>query len=89
MTIGIAAYGSNAGAAVRAAALGAELLGHGAIGGFAVFAVLDEAGRVHHAACQRGGVTTLDLPPAWLRARHAALIESGPDRPEPLAQFLP
>ncbi|WP_411469434.1 DUF6963 family protein, partial [Achromobacter xylosoxidans] len=45
MTIGIAAYGPNAGAAVRAAALGAELLGHGAIGGFAVFAVLDEQGR--------------------------------------------
>lgn len=89
MTIGVAAYGSNAGAAVRAAALAAELLGHGAIGGFAVFAVLDEDGRVRHATVQRGGVTALDLPPTWLRARHAALIESGPDRPEPLVQFLP
>lgn len=89
MTIGVAAHGPHAGAAVRAAALAAELLGHGAIGGFAVFAVLDDDGRVQHATVQRGGVTALDLPPAWLRARHAALIESGPDRPEPLVQFLP
>ncbi|MFD4841132.1 DUF6963 family protein [Achromobacter sp. NPDC058515] len=89
MTIGVAACGPQAGAAVRAAALAAELLGHGAIGGFAVFAVLDDDGCVRHAACQRGGVAALDLPASWLRARHAALIESGPDRPEPLAQFLP
>ncbi len=89
MTIGVAASGPNAGAAVRSAALAAELLGYGAIGGFAVFAVLDEDARVHHATVQRGGVTALDLPPAWLRASHAALIESGPDRPEPLVQFLP
>lgn len=89
MTIGVAAYGPGAGAAVRMAAMAAELLGHGAIGGFAVFAILDEDGRVRHAACQRGGVAALDLPLAWLDARHAALIESGPDRPEPLAQFLP
>ncbi|WP_437340728.1 DUF6963 family protein, partial [Achromobacter deleyi] len=65
MTIGVAAHGPHAGAAVRAAALAAELLGHGAIGGFAVFAVLDDDGRVQHATVQRGGVTALDLPPAW------------------------
>lgn len=89
MTIGVAAAGRDAGAAVRTAALAAELMGHGAIGGFAVFAVMDDDGRVHHTSCQRGGVSALDLPPTWLRARRAALIESGPDRPEPLVQFLP
>ncbi|MGV2866294.1 DUF6963 family protein [Achromobacter sp. AGC39] len=89
MTIGVAAAGPNAGAAVHAAALAAELMGHGAIGGFAVLAILDDAGRVHHASCQRGGVSALDLPAHWLQARRAALIESGPDRPEPLVQFLP
>nr|WP_315845645.1 hypothetical protein [uncultured Achromobacter sp.] len=89
MTIGVAASGPQAGAAVRAAALAAELMGHGAIGGFAVFAVMDDDGRVRHRWCQRGGVTALDLPPDWLLARRAALIESGPDRPEPLVQFLP
>ncbi|MDF2810006.1 MAG: hypothetical protein K0S56_1037 [Microvirga sp.] len=36
MTIGVAASGENAGAAARAAVLGAELLDRGAIGGFAV-----------------------------------------------------
>lgn len=89
MTIGVAAYGPGAGAAVRTAALAAELLGHGAIGGFAVFAILDAHGRVRQTACQRGGIAALDLPASWLDARHAALIESGPDRPEPLTQFLP
>lgn len=89
MTIGVAASGPNAGAAVRAAVLGAELLGRGAIGGFAVFAVLDEQGFVHHATTQRGGISALDIPSAWLHACHAAVISSGPDRPEPLLQFLP
>ncbi|MDH2054631.1 DUF6963 family protein [Achromobacter marplatensis] len=89
MTIGVAASGPQAGAAVQAAALAAEAMGHGAIGGFAVFAVMDDAGRVRHRWCQRGGVTALNLPPDWLQAPRAALIESGPDRPEPLVQFLP
>lgn len=89
MTIGVAASGPNAGAAVRAAVLGAELLGRGAIGGFAVFAMLDENGALHHCVTQRGGITELELPETWLRARIAAAISSGPDRPEPLVQFLP
>lgn len=89
MTIGVAASGPNAGAAVRAAVLGAELLGRGAIGGFSVFAVLDEQGLAHHATTQRGGISAVDIPSAWMRARHAAVISSGPDRPEPLLQFLP
>jgi hypothetical protein len=69
--------------------LGAELLGRGAIGGFAVFAILDAQGAVHHRVSQRGGINALDLPPEWLQARHAAVISSGPDRPEPLVQFVP
>ena len=89
MTLGIAAKGENAGAAVHAAILGAELLGRGAIGGFAGFAILDERGHVKHRVTQRGGVGGLDLPNGWLRARYAAAISSGPDRPEPLVQFLP
>ncbi|WP_230533844.1 DUF6963 family protein [Microvirga roseola] len=89
MTIGVAASGENAGAAVHAAVLGAELLGRGAIGGFAVFAMLDEQGRVWHRVTQRGGIEALKLPKAWLLARNAAAISSGPDRPEPLEQYLP
>jgi hypothetical protein len=89
MTIGVAANGQNAGAAVRAAVLGAELLGRGAIGGFAVFAILDEHGRVRHRVTQRGGIEAVNLPESWLTAQYAAAISSGPDRPEPLEQFLP
>jgi len=88
MTIGVAAFGEHAGAAVYDAVLGAELLGRGAIGGFAVMAVLDEPGGLQYRVTQRGGVTSLDLPPAWRDARVAAIISSGPDRPEPLTQFV-
>ncbi|WP_414474818.1 DUF6963 family protein [Microvirga sp. M2] len=89
MTLGVAARGENAGAAVQAAILGAELLGRGAIGGFAVFAILDDQGHVQYRTTQRGGIGKLDLPQDWIRARYAAAISSGPDRPEPLEQFLP
>jgi hypothetical protein len=89
MTIAIAASGSRAGQAVCDALLGAELLGRGAIGGFAVLAMLDDDGQLHQCSSQRGGVSTLDVPGAWLAARVAAAISSGPDRPEPLVQFLP
>ena len=81
MTIGVAAAGAQAGAAVFDAVLGAELLGRGAIGGFVVFAVLDEQGRLQYRTTQRGGVTALDLPASWRDARVAAVISSGPDRP--------
>ena len=89
MTIAIAASGARAGAAVRDALLGAELLGRGAIGGFAVLAILDEDGRLQHRVTQRDGVCGLEVPEAWMAARIAAVISSGPDRPEPLIQFLP
>ncbi len=89
MTIGIACYGENAVAAAMSAVMGAELAGRGAIGGFAVLAVLDEKGAFRHVCIQRGGVSGLDIPDAWRAARTAAIISSGPDRPEPLVQFLP
>ena len=89
MTIGIAASGTNAGESVRAAVLAAELLGRGAIGGFAVFAVMLGDGKVRHCTTQTGGVTQLTVPDEWLQATSAAAISSGPDRPEPLQQFLP
>ncbi|WP_407158460.1 DUF6963 family protein [Bradyrhizobium sp. STM 3557] len=89
MTIGIACAGADPVAAVVAAGLGAELAGRGAIGGFAVLAILDAAGELHHTSVQRGGVSELVIPPAWGSANIAALISSGPDRPEPLIQFLP
>ncbi|MCR4266541.1 hypothetical protein [Nitratireductor sp. ZSWI3] len=88
MTIGIAAYGKRSGAAVVAAVLGAELLGRGAIGGFAVFAVLDPDGTPRYRTTQDGGISALEIPSAWLDAERAAVISSGPDRPEPLTQFL-
>lgn len=88
MTIGVAAFGDHAGAAVHDAVLGAELLGRGAIGGFAVMAVLDATGALQYRVTQRGGVCALDIPATWRQARVAAMISSGPDRPEPLTQFL-
>ncbi|WP_421926444.1 DUF6963 family protein [Neoaquamicrobium sediminum] len=89
MTIGIASFGTRSGAAVFNAVLAAELLGRGAIGGFAVFAILDADGKVHHRWTQDGGVGTLDIPASWHDAGIAACISSGPNRPEPLIQFLP
>jgi len=89
MTIGIACAGDNPVAAIVAAVLGAELAGRGAIGGFAVLAVLDATGELHHTTVQKGGISALVIPPAWTSAKIAALISSGPDRPEPLIQFLP
>lgn len=89
MTIGIASFGTRSGAAVFNAVLAAELLGRGAIGGFAVFAILDADGKVHHRWTQDGGIGTLDIPASWHDAGIAACISSGPNRPEPLIQFLP
>lgn len=88
MTIGIASYGAYAGAAVSTGVLGAELLGRGAIGGFAVFAILDTEGDLHYRTTQDGGLRALSLPASWREAKVAAAISSGPNRPEPLIQFL-
>lgn len=97
MTIGIGATGPNAGLAVFRALAAAEAVGIGAIGGFAVFAVLTADGRVLRAQTQRGGTRTLftecettgTAPPQEIAsAPYAALMSSGPDRPAPLTQFL-
>ncbi len=96
MTVGVAAFGADAGAAVLAALGAVEAVGAGDIGGFAVFAALGADGLVIGAETQRGGLAALrrDLESRGLvasaeAAAVAALISSGPDRPEPLAQFLP
>lgn len=97
MTIGIGAYGPRAGRAVYEALRAAEAIGRGAIGGFATFAAIGEDGRLHREATQRGGSRTLftdgettGVPPPGpvATASAAAVISSGPDRPEPLEQFL-
>jgi hypothetical protein len=76
----------------------AERAGSGAIGGYAVFAAIAGDGTVHRAETQRGGSSTLFIagertgvepPDAIANAPYAAVMSSGPDRPAPLAQFLP
>lgn len=89
MTIGIATRGPWAGLAAYRALLSAELLGRGEISGFCVFVWRDRLGTLNHATTQRGGTLGLRLPDGWAEAEQAALISSGPDRAEPLTQFLP
>lgn len=89
MTIAIAAFGNGAGEAVRQGVLVAEILGRGSIGGFAVFSVLDEKGTHRQQCCQEGGIAAAVEGMLGLgSARCAAVISSGPFRPEPLSQFL-
>ena len=89
MTIGIATRGVRAGRAAFDALRAVEVLGHGSIGGFAVFVWRADDGTLHHATVQDGGAAALTLSGDWQQARHAAIISSGPNRPEPLTQFLP
>lgn len=98
MTIGIAVSGPLAGLAAFTALRAVERVARGAIGGFVSFVALGEDGRLLSAATQRGGTATLFAdgagtgalpPPAVATAPLAALISSGPDRPEPLIQFTP
>lgn len=97
MTIGIGAYGPNAGLAVYLALDAAERVGRGAIGGFATYAAITADGELLRHETQRGGSATLFIdgettggPPADKigRATIAGVISSGPDRPDPLSQFL-
>lgn len=95
MTIGIAAFGPGAGESVTAALASAERTGRGEIGGFCVLAGLTADGALVRFAVQRGGLAAVlasaaaaGQAEAMLAAPVAALISSGPDRPEPLAQFL-
>lgn len=98
MTIGIAAYGPNAGLAVLRALAAVEKVATGSIGGYAVFAAIDAEDVLHRAETQRGGTATLFVdgettgaapPDAVAAARTAGLMSSGPDRPPPLDQFAP
>lgn len=98
MTIGIGAFGPNAGLAVFNALRAAEKVGTGAIGGFATFAAITADGRTVFAVTQRGGAATaftegettgVDPWPKFGSARVAAVISSGPDRPGDLTKFIP
>jgi hypothetical protein len=92
MTISIAAHGPNAGLAVYRSLRAAELVGTGSIGGFAAFGAISAEGRLLRHETQRGGTSTLFIegeitgtepPPEVAAAASAAVISSGPDRPEP------
>ncbi|MBN9672161.1 DUF6963 family protein [Roseibium aggregatum] len=93
MTIGIALSGPNAGLGIFRALAAVEKIGRGAVGGFVSYAALTEDGRLLRAQTQDGGTSTLfggAEPPAELAAaKRAVLMSSGPNRPEPLAQFTP
>ena len=98
MTIGIGAYGPDAGRAVFDALAAAEKVGAGAIGGFVTYAAIGDNGEDFRSETQRGGTSTLftegettgvEPPEAFARARIAGVISSGPDRPPPLAQYVP
>lgn len=98
MTVGIAVSGPRAGLAVFRALQAVEKVSRGAIGGFVSLVAIDAEGRLHAADTQRGSTRTLftegertgvDPPPAIAEARLAALMASGPNRPQPLRQFTP
>lgn len=98
MTIAIAAYGPRAGRAVYESLRAAERVGIGSLGGFATFAAVTANGVLLRAETQRGGASTLFTsgertgvePPLEIAdAIAAGVIASGPDRPQPLAQFVP
>jgi len=91
VTIGIAVSGPDAGLAVVRALQAVERVAHGAVGGFVSLVVIGTDGQVHRAEAQRGGMAALfpaDIPAAIATARRAAVISSGPERPEPLSQFV-
>ncbi|MGD9537453.1 MAG: hypothetical protein AB7P52_16860 [Alphaproteobacteria bacterium] len=98
MTIALGASGPRAGLAVFRALQAAERVGTGSIGGFAAFAAISARGELMRHETQRGGASTLftagettgvEPPDAVANAVVAGVIASGPDRPEPLAQFVP
>lgn len=88
MTIALAAYGPNAGKAVALGLQAAEILGRGSIAGFVVVSVLDARDQHRQVCCQSGGIAALADLTGFHAAHCAAAISSGPNRPEPLSQFL-
>jgi len=93
MTIGIAASGPNAGKAILEGLRALERVAGGAVGGFISLAAIDRDGLLQRCAAQDGGAEALlrdgAVPDAALSAERAVLMSSGPNRPEPLAQFTP
>ena len=100
MTIGIAAYGPNAGLAVFEALRAAEKIGQGAIGGFATYAAIGSDGTLHRHQTQRGGSSTLFIqgestgtpPPAPVAEATAAAVAEAVRahrRPSPQARSSP
>ncbi|WP_421723787.1 DUF6963 family protein [Bauldia sp.] len=91
MTIGIAISGPSAGLAAFQALRAVDSVGRGAIGGFVSLTVVDANGELAFEGAQRGGASGLcggaGLPRRLAEAPLAALMSSGPDRPEPLSQF--
>lgn len=91
MTIGIVAFGPNAGVGIVAGLNSVETNGRGAIGGFVSLAALTEDGRLLRASIQDGGSKALfgtDVPTEIGQAKLVGLISSGPNRPEPLSDFI-
>jgi hypothetical protein len=87
-----------AGLATFKALQAVERVGRGAIGGFASFVAITADGELLRSETQRGGTATLFTageticalpPPVFAEAPWAAVMSSGPDRPEPLSQFTP
>ena len=82
MTIGIVAFGPNAGAGILAGLHTAETNGRGAIGGFVSLAALTKDGKLLRASIQDGGSQKLfgtDLPTEIAQAQLVGLISSGPN----------
>ncbi|MEM8915947.1 MAG: hypothetical protein AAGC83_08920 [Pseudomonadota bacterium] len=93
MTIGIAATGPNAGAAIIKALAAVERHARGAIGGFVSLVGFGTDGEIIQATTQTSGTAGLfnrsEIPDRFASAPIAGLMSSGPNRPEPLAQFTP
>jgi hypothetical protein len=95
MTIGVIIRGPHAGAALVKCMASIEKIASGSIGGFVSLVVLRRGAQPVFYECQTGGVNALfgvdasrNLPSELMESDRAALISSGPNRPEPLHRFL-
>ena len=95
MTIGVVLRGPSAGAALVQSLASLENVAMGSIGGFVSMVVLTKGKQPQFHQIQTGGVSALfatdgtkHLPDSLVTSDRAALISSGPNRPEPLNRFL-
>ena len=95
MTIGVVLRGPSAGAALVQSLASLENVALGSIGGFVSLVVLTKGKQPQFYQIQNGGVSALFatngnkiLPDSLVESDRAALISSGPNRPEPLNRFL-